>query len=279
MERLFNFVYEYRAFFTFLLLEIFCAWLIIENNKYQSTQFFNTSNQLAANIIGVSHNIREYFSLRTINAELAAENASLRTELGKTQRVENKEQSEVVVDSVSGYRFEYVSAKVINNSTNQFKNFITIDKGRKAGVAPGMAVISTKGAVGKVKSVSDHFAVLISLLNIDEHVSIVIKRTQQMGTAKWDGVDPRTVKLLYIPRHENPQVGDTIITSGYNAVFPPNVLVGVVKERSLREEAPFWEIKVELAQDFGKLAFVEVVKSYLKQEMDSLEVITTGQPQ
>jgi rod shape-determining protein MreC len=107
----------------------------------------------------------------------------------------------------------------------------------------------------------------------------MIKRTQQIGTARWNGVNPQVVDLLYIPRHENPQVGDTIVTSGYNAVFPPNVLVGVVKERSLGEEAPFWEIKVQLAQDFGKIAFVEVVKSYLKQEIDSLEMITTGQVQ
>jgi len=54
MQRLLNFFYEYRAFFTFLLLEIFCAWLLVENNQYQSTKFFNSSNRLAANLMGFS---------------------------------------------------------------------------------------------------------------------------------------------------------------------------------------------------------------------------------
>jgi len=48
MERLLNFVYAYRAFFTFLLLELFCVWLIIQNNQYQSTKYFNSSNHLIA---------------------------------------------------------------------------------------------------------------------------------------------------------------------------------------------------------------------------------------
>ena len=86
MERLLNFVYQYRAFFTFLVLELFCAWMVVENNQYQSTKFFNSSNQLAANIIGFSHGVREYFSLRSINDELADENAKLRTQLDKSNQ-------------------------------------------------------------------------------------------------------------------------------------------------------------------------------------------------
>jgi len=120
--------------------------------------------------------------------------------------------------------------------------------------------------------------VVISLLNIDENVSSVIKRTQHFGTAKWDGTNPRLINLMYIPRHVTPVVGDTIVTSGYNAVFPEGVLVGVVKEVNLKEEALFWDIKVELAQDFGKLAFVDIVKSNMKMEKDSLEIKTIGEP-
>ena len=77
MERLFNFVYQFRAFFTFFALEIFCAWLIVENNQYQSTKFFNSSNRVSANILGFSQGVREYFSLREINTGLATENAAL----------------------------------------------------------------------------------------------------------------------------------------------------------------------------------------------------------
>lgn len=278
MERLLNFVYQYRAFFTFLVLELFCAWLVVENNQYQSTKFFNSSNQLAANIIGFSHGVREYFSLRSINDELAEENAALRAKL--EQRNQSMYALEVmkVKDIAIVNKYDYVSARVVNNSVSLFKNHITINKGKNVGLEPGMAVISSAGAVGKVKSVSEHYAVLISLLNVDEQVSSVIKRTQHFGTAQWDGTDPRTIGLKYIPRHVTPVVGDTVITSGYNAVFPEGIFVGIIREVNLKEEALFWDIKVELAQDFSKLAFVSVVRNNLKHEKDSLEIKTIGEP-
>jgi rod shape-determining protein MreC len=276
MERLFRFIYEYRAFFTFLFLEILCAWLIIENNQYQSTTYFNSSNKMAANILNVSQGVREYVSLRTINRELAEENAFLRTQLdNRNQRILAQQLPELE-DTLAAQPYQFVSAKVVANSTEFYKNYITVDKGKLDGVMPGMAAIGSEGAVGKVKSVSDHFAVLISLLNTDDMVSSVIKRTEHFGTAQWDGVNPRYINLRYIPRHAKPVVGDTVITSGYNAVFPKGVVVGVIKTCALKEEAIFWDIEVELAQDFSKLSFVEIVKSNLKQEKDSLENITIG---
>lgn len=278
MERLFNFVYQFRAFFTFLALELFCGWLIVENNQYQSTKFFNSSNRLAAGILGFSHGVREYFSLRQINTELADENAFLRRKLEQRNQSLYSLEIREISDPLIINRFDFVSAKVVNNSTHQFKNFITVNKGSDDGIAPGMAVISAEGAVGKVKSVSDHYAVLISLLNIDEQVSSIIKRSGYFGTAQWAGVDPRTTQLRFIPRHVTVHVGDTVVTSGYNAVFPEGILVGIIQDVNLKEEALFYDIKVKLAQDFGKLAFVEVVKSNLKQEKDSLESITIGEP-
>lgn len=278
MERLLNFVYQYRAFLTFLALEVFCAWLIVENNQYQGTKFFNSSNRLAAGIIGFSHGVREYFSLRTINSDLAEENAQIRKKLEQRNQSLFMLETRELTDPALVNRFDFVSAKVVNNSTALFKNFITIDKGKDAGIEAGMAVISSGAAVGKVKTVSQHYSVLISLLNIDEQVSSVVKRTGYFGTAQWDGVDPRYIQLRYVPRHVNLIVGDTVVTSGYNAVFPSGVLIGVIKEVNLKEDALWYDIRVQLAQDFGKLAFVEVVKSNLRKEVDSLERVTIGEP-
>jgi rod shape-determining protein MreC len=273
MERLINFIYEYRAFFTFLFLELLCAWLVIENNQYQSTRYFNSSNQVAAQVLGFSQGVREYFSLRTINEDLARENAELRRDLERT-----RQQISTPTDTARINQFDFVSAKVMANSTNLYKNFITIDKGSVDGLAPGMAVIGDAGAVGKVKSVSERYAVLISLLNVDQQISGQIKRTNHFGTVRWDGANMRYTTLQFIPRHALPVVGDTIVTSGYSAVFPHGIMVGIVREANLKPEAPFWDIRLELAQDFGRLAFVEVIKSKLKSEKDSLETITIGEP-
>ena len=278
MERLLKFVYESRAFFTFLILELFCVWMVIENNQYQSTTYFNTSNSIAASTISTSQNIREYFSLTDINNDLAVENSVLKKKLDQRNQLLYSMELSSFKDAAIINRFDYVSAKVINNSTRYYKNFITINRGTNHGIRAGMAAVSQLGTVGKVKSVSENYAVLISLLNIDDQVSSLIKRTGHFGTVQWNGADPLLIDLKFIPRHVKIQVGDTIVTSGYNAVFPEGIIIGKIESFKLNEEAQFHTIKVKLSQDFGKLSFVEIVKSNLKQEQDSLEQKTIGEP-
>lgn len=268
MGRIILFIYHYRAFFTFLVLEFFCSWMIIENNQYQSAHFFNSSNSFVASVNGFSQGVREYFSLREINAVLAEENTLLR------RKLEQRNQSVPTVgamDSTIIKRFDFVTAKVVNNSTARITNFITINKGSDDGIEPGMAVISPRGVVGKVKSSSNHFSVVMSALNVDLMISGVMKRTGYFGTIQWNGKDPDYINLNFIPRHVEPMEGDTIITSGYSGVFPEGILIGTIAEKSLDKGAPFHTLKVKLAQDFRKLSYVAIVKSNLLPELDSLE--------
>ncbi|MBX2968636.1 MAG: rod shape-determining protein MreC [Cyclobacteriaceae bacterium] len=271
MERIFLFIYQFRAFFTFLLLELFCAWLIVQNNRYQGAQFFNSANSFVGGLNNFSQNVRDYFSLREVNLVLSDENSELRKKLEQQSQYINALPIHGNVDDQIINRFDFVSAKVINNSTDRFTNFITINKGNAEGIKPGMAVISAAGAIGKVKLTSGHFSVVTSLLNTDLRVSGLLKRTGHFGTVQWDGNDPQITELNFIPRHVKPMVGDTVITSGYSGIFPEGVLIGTISEVSLSEEAPFFELKVKLAQDFHKLSFVTVIKSNLLHELDSLE--------
>lgn len=268
MERIVLFLYQYRAFFTFLVLELFCSWLIIENNQYQGAHFFNSANSFVAHVNGFSQGAREYFSLREINRTLAEENTNLRRTLEQQKQGFNNQYG---ADSVIIKRFDFVSAKVVNNSTDRFTNFITINKGKNDGIKSGMAVISPQGVVGKVKMTSQHFSVVASILNIDIMVSGVMKRTGYFGTIQWDGTDPDYINFNFIPRHVEPIVGDSIITSGYSGIFPEGILIGTISNIERTQEAPFYDLKVKLAQDFRKLSYVSVVKSNLLHELDSLE--------
>jgi rod shape-determining protein MreC len=249
------------------VLELFCSWLVIENNQYQGASFFNSSNSFVANINGLSQNLREYFLLRETNQVLAEENTLLRKQLEQ----KNQSLQPSISDSTIIKRFDFVTAKVVNNSVARTTNFVTIDKGGLQGIEAGMAVISPQGVVGKVKVTSDHFSVITSVLNIDIMISAVMKRTGYFGTIQWDGTNADYINFNFIPRHVDPQPGDTIVTSGYSGVFPEGILVGTIAEKSLRDGAPFYELKVKLSQDFRKLRYVAVVKSNLLPELDSLE--------
>ena len=271
MERLFLFIYQYRAFFTFVVLEVFCYWLIIQNNQYQGAKFFNSSNTIVASINNFSQSIRDYFLLSDVNRTLAEENAMLRKEVEhQKQQITNNYQISYS-DSVLSNRFEFISAKVVNNQVDRFKNFITINKGEVDGVMPGMAVISPLGAVGKVKKVSEHYSVVTSILHIDYMISGVLKETNHFGTVQWNGKDPNFTKFNFIPRHVKPAVGDTVVTSGFNAIFPEGIMIGTISEVELSPEALTYDLTLVLSQDFRKLSYVSVVKSNLKAEQDKLE--------
>ena len=273
MERLILFVYQNRAFFTFLFLELFCAWLIVQNNAYQGSKFFNSSNGLVAAMNSFSQGVRDYFMLTEVNRTLSEENALLKRKLSQLPVTYIMPGNNIIRDSSAIDQFEYVSAKVVNNHVDMVKNFITINKGRADGIEPGMAVISPLGVVGKVKLVSNHYGVVTSILHVDVMVSAVLKRTENFGTVQWDGNNPDQVEFNYIPPHVHPSVGDTVVTSGYNAVFPEGVMVGVIQSVDLNKDALFYDIKVRLSQDFRKLSWVTVVKNNHHVEQDSLEQV------
>lgn len=271
MERLFLFVYQNRAFFTFLALELSCAWLIVTNNQYQGAKFFNSSNGIVATMNNFSQGVRDYFQLREVNQMLAEENAALKQKMIQRQQYTAASDTTVAIqDSVLLNQYDFESAKVVNNHVDFFKNYITIDKGEDRGLMPGMAVISPLGAVGKVKLVSNHYAVVTSLLHIDVMVSARLKSTEHFGTVQWNGRNPDMIQFKYIPRHVKPMVGDSVMTSGY-AIFPDGVMIGTIAEVNLRDEALFYDLEVKLSQDFRKLSFVTIVKNSLKHEQDSLE--------
>lgn len=275
MGRIFLFIYQYRAFFTFLLLELFCSWLIIVNNQYQGASFFNSSNSFVAAVNGFSHNTKEYFALRETNTRLAEENTLLRKQIEQFNQAAIHADRTGTADSAVIKQFDFVSAKVVNNSINFQSNFITINRGSADGIEPGMAVINDLGVVGKVKITSEHFSVVTSLLNVDIMISALMKRTGYFGTVQWGGgeaPDPDHVKMKFIPLHVKPVVGDTIVTSGYSGVFPAGIMIGTISSINQGRDNSFHDLDVKLSQDFRKLSYATVIRSNLLNELDSLEL-------
>ncbi len=271
MLRLFQFVVRYQAFFLFLLLEVLCAWLIIRNNRYQNAAFFNSSNKIAGTVLNLNQNITSYFDLRQVNDQLMDENANLQSELArlKNRLVQQDQRSSGELNRINNYSF--TTAKVVNNSTRRAANYLTIDKGTDDNIKPGMAVIGNEGIVGKIKASSGKFSTVISLLHPDVLTSCVLVKSNTVCTVKWDGRDPRKARVLYVPRHVQVAVGDSVATSGFNAVFPSDIPVGVVTELDIKPESTFYDIEINFASKFEQLSYVFVIGNQLKIEKDSLE--------
>lgn len=268
MQRILLFLYRIRAFLLFVLLESVAIWLMVSNNSQQGSVFFNSANQLSGGILSTQNNIVEYFSLSSVNKSLVDKNAELLAEL---EYYRNPADSIFIpVDSLMAATFNFKGAKIINNSINLSQNFITINKGSNHGIKEGMGVFNEEGVVGRVKGVTKNFATVISLLHTELLVSSKIASTEVFGSTKWDGKDSKIAKLLYVPRHAVVEVGDQVVTSGYNAVFPEGIPIGTVLEVKAGSDANYLDITIELATDFSRLSYVYLVENYLEDELELL---------
>lgn len=270
MQRILLFLYSLRAFLLFVLLEAIAIWLIVSFNSQQGSAFFNSSNQFSGKILGTKNNISEYFLLADINKRLVDTNAELLAELEMYRKPPDS--LFIELDSTLMASFDFKGAKVINNSIRLNQNYLTLNKGASQGVKPGMGVFNGQGVVGRVKGVSENFATVISLLHTELLVSSKIETSEVFGSIKWDGRNPKNAKLLYVPRHVNVQVGDKIVTSGYNAVFPEGIAIGKILEVNQGTDTNYLDITVELSTDFTRISYVYLVENTIEEELDSLYI-------
>ena len=149
-------------------------------------------------------------------------------------------------------------------------NYLTLDKGWEQGIRTEMGVISTDGVVGITIGVSKNFTSVMSVLNKNFHLSARLKKNNYFGTLSWEGTDYRYATLTEIPHHVDIQAGDTVITSGYSAIFPEGIPVGIVEKAELRD-AIFFTATVKLFTDFKHLVYVDIIGNLKKQEQRNLE--------
>lgn len=264
MRKLIDFLYSKREIGVFLFLVFISTWLLVGFNQRPGSAFFNSSNMVAASISQKTNDFSDYFELKEINNRIIKENKFLKTELQKL-----KTSPDSYVDTLG--RFQVIGAKVISNTFTRSKNFLTLAAGRKDSVEVGMGVVSSSGIVGQVKSVSGRFATVYSVLHPNLMISSKIKRTKTKGTVQWNQSSFLHADLKYIPRHIDLQVGDTVVTSGFNSVFPENLTIGVVDQVNLEDQMTFYNAQIKLSTDFSSLDYVYLIKDLLRFEIDSIQ--------
>ena len=172
-------------------------------------------------------------------------------------------------ESLSGYNI--FKAKVVNNTLTHADNYITLDKGEKDGIRSEMGVVDGNGVVGIVYMTSDHYSVVIPVLNSKTSISCKIKNSDYFGFLKWDGGASNYALVKDMPRHSLFSLGDTIVTSGHSAVFPSGIPVGTVEDMSDSHDGLSYSLKVKLFTDFGKLNDVRVIAKKTQEEQLRLE--------
>jgi len=270
MKSLLNFIIKFHNFILFILLECFSLFLLIQYNDYHRTSFINSSANFSGKLYSSLHSVTQYLDLKTANDELMKILTVNRNNTTDSY-IHNTVSIIDIYDSVYIQKFQFIQGRVINNSINKQNNYLTLNIGKHSGVQKEMAVVSPAGVVGVIKDVSNNFSSVISLLNRNLRVSAMIKRSGYFGSLYWDGKDYRFAKLTDLPNHIIVNIGDTIITSGYSAMFPKGEIIGTVDKIENKKGSDFMTVTVRLSVDFKKLDHIMVIKNLLREEQLQLE--------
>jgi rod shape-determining protein MreC len=170
-----------------------------------------------------------------------------------------------------GEEFSLIPARVIQNSVTHYRNFITLNVGKVDGIKPEMGVANADGIVGVISLVTQNYSVVIPVLNRDQRFSCKLKNINATGSLAWDGFDRRFAYLEEIPPYVAVNKGDTVVTSGFSAVFPEGIMVGTVEDYKVSDDANFLRLKVRLSTHFDALSNVRVIRYKHKEELKKLE--------
>lgn len=266
MKSLIQFIIKYNSAFVFAILQIICIILIVGYNDYQRSIFINSGNRITGKINEKWQGVVDYISLKEENTSLREENAVLLNELAQRRAFQHE------FNYFTDYSpFNYVPAKVVNISINKIKNYITIDVGKNDGINNEMAVIGPNGVAGIIFRTSDNYSVAIPIINTDFLLSVKLADSQYFGSLSWKGNDHRFALMSDIPGYVSVQKGDSIFTSGYSAIFPPDIPVGVVEHVELEKSTAFNKLVIKLFTDFASLRTVYVIENNDIDEIKRLE--------
>lgn len=276
MLNIFLFIRRHFNILLFLFLQVWSIYFIVGYSKYHQAAFGNTANNITGKINERYSRVQQYFYLRKTNDSLLKANELLYNKLKENFSLPDTGYKIVAdtmrLDSLQKIRkYKYLSAKVISNSISGQSNYIVLSRGKLGQLKTGMGVVDPNGsAVGIITEVNDNYAVVMSLLHKDSHISGKLQKGGEAGTLNWDGKEPNIINLTNIPKSAKVSKGDTIITSGYSTSFPKGLLVGRVEEVTRETSSNLFRIKFRTTADFYNLQYVYVIDNTDQQGVEEI---------
>ena len=266
MKSLLEFLIKNQVLAIFIVLQSFNLFLVIKFNEHQKQIFFNFSNTVSGNIHSVISNFTSYLNLKEKNKKLSKENVYLKNKLEKLKKTKSN----------ISHSFKFINAEVVYLSTSYQNNFIIINKGKTDNIKPNMGVVGPKGIIGVTYKVSKHYTSILSILNTKTGVSAKHKKSNYPCLVKWNGENYRIAQIYDLPTHIQIEKGDSIVTSGFSAIFPKDILIGTISEFSKNENNNFYNIQIKLAEDLKTVSNIKLILNLYKNEFDSLKQVSTN---
>ena len=282
MDKLLEFLHKYRHWFVFLILETIALVTYLSGSLYSRSLGWYATSAVFGRVNELMTEGWSYVGLRPRNEELLRENARLRTAYTLLARQMQDAEAHGLLprlhatDSLPIDPSAVIIARVVNRVTHTNEVYYTINKGRRDGIETDMGVMSASGVVGAVMAVSDHYALVIPVLNPKIRLACTLLGQEVSGTLTASSSPNANEAILSnVPPHAHPKIGDTITTSGYSYLFPEGMMVGTIADsvpaRVKGSAGTFANYPVHLSTDFQGLRYVYVIREKPTHEVRALE--------
>jgi rod shape-determining protein MreC len=202
-----------------------------------------------------------YFFLVSV----AHENQRLLKELGAS-RQKMIQQSELELENqrlreLLGFKRSLpspaIAAEIIGKDPSAWFKTVIIDKGSTDGLRRGLPAVSSSGVVGQIVEVSARQSRLMLIIDRNSGADALVQRTRARGIVK--GTSQDDCYLDYVLHADDVRVGDLVVSSGFDGVYPKGLLIGTVTAVDFKGGDFFKDVQITPAVDFDKLEEVLII--------------------
>ena len=269
MYKLIEFLRRIHVVLLFIIIEAIALNYYAHSSFYTQAKILSRANSIVGGLQRSVFSVKHFFTLRSENEMLAARVAELEHSLAAYREREANMATDTLsmaqIDSAfveQLTQYSYTPARIISNTINRNRNFITLNRGRQHGITEDMAVISPDGSmVGYIVGCSDRYSVAISILNDRFTTSGKIVGDEHFGSITWNGRSPHKVQMSELTKYAEFEVGAPVVSSGLSHIFPEGVKIGYVESFSENENQTSYDVVVRLAADMSKVSNVLVISN------------------
>ncbi|MBQ8580611.1 MAG: rod shape-determining protein MreC [Alistipes sp.] len=272
MRRLVEFIRSIYVVVLFVLLEIAALSYYARSTAYTEARLLSRTNSVVGGLNGLVTDMGNFFRLGRENRALTTRIAALEEELARYREADEAGRLKVELRTMGESKYRMTEAAVVSNTVGRAHNYITLNRGGADGITNGMGVITPDGSIaGYIVDYTEHYAVAVSILNPVFRGSGTPEGSAYQGAIRWDGRNPHFVTLEGLSKYAEPQVGQKILSTGFESYFPAGLTIGTVESATLDEVGTTYTVRVRLSADLSAMNNLIIIENLDHQEIHELQ--------
>jgi len=213
---------------------------------------------IGKSIRGVWSNYIDLIHVRKQDRDLKAELDRLRLEEDSlAEDARQGQRLQTLLGFKEKYIYKTVAAQVIGTSGTEQSHVLLIDKGAQDGLKPDMPVITPDGIVGKTRDVFRHTSQVLEISDVTSGAGVILEKTRIRGVLRGDTWGQP--EIVNVSPDERIQKGESVLTSGGDAIYPRGLAVGMVERVIPQPEGTLVNVLIKPAANLARLEEVLVI--------------------